>query len=204
MSIAEPLNSESEVPPYPVRRWTVREYERFTAQGVLSEDDGVELLEGWIVLKRAKNPLHDSTVDQIQLTLSRALPAGWYVRVQNVIETADSEPEPDICVVRGQPKDYMRRHPQADDIALVIEVADSSLARDRQKRHLYARAAMRNYWIINLSSSQVEAYSAPVGEGRDADFQYDETLSVNQSIALQLAESTMISLQTADLLPAPD
>lgn len=202
MSVAEPLNLEPEIPPYPVRRWTVREYERFTAQGVLSEDDGVELLEGWIVPKMAKNPLHDSTVDQIQLALSRLLPPGWYVRVQNVIETSDSAPEPDICVVRGQPKDYARRHPTSDDIGLVIEVADSSLARDRQKRRLYARANIQNYWIIDLNSRQIEAYSEP--KNIEADYQRCEIIGAAESVMIEIPGATAMSLTATELLPEPE
>src|SRR4051794_32544531 len=141
-------------PPGPVRRFTVAEYHRLVEVGVLTEDDPVELLEGWIVFKMPKNPRHDNTVFRVQQLLSRVLPADWLVRVQSAITTGDSEPEPDVTVAAGPVTAYDSRHPGPSEIALVVEVADTSLTRDRvDKQRLYARAQIAAYWIVNLSSS---------------------------------------------------
>src|SRR5437773_4443565 len=83
-------------PPYPVRRFTVAEYEAIARAGILDEDSNVELLEGWIVPKMIKHPPHDSTIDLLVFLLSKLLPDGWHSRSQNVVVTDDSEPEPDI------------------------------------------------------------------------------------------------------------
>ena len=90
-------------------------------------------------------------------------PDGWYVDSQEPITLDDSEPEPDIVVVRGDTRDYLDRHPGARDLSLVVEVADSTLERDRTlKQRLYGRAGIPVYWIVNLVERQLEVYSQPV------------------------------------------
>jgi hypothetical protein len=95
----------------------VNEYHRLVQAGVLEEDEPVELLEGWIVEKIPRNPLHDAVVSLIlNRVLAPRLPAGWFCRGQSAITTTDSEPEPDIAVVRGNERDYLARHPGPADI----------------------------------------------------------------------------------------
>src|SRR5882762_3647803 len=89
------------MPPLPVRRFTVAVYHRMIDVGLLTEDEPVELLEGWIVPKMPRNPPHDGTIQRINKRLGRCLPPGWDLRVQSAVTTADSEPEPDLAVVRG-------------------------------------------------------------------------------------------------------
>ena len=131
--------SPQEVPPFPVRRFTVDEYHELMRLGVLTDDDQVELLEGWLVPKVGHNPPHDGTVALIHESLRVLLPPGWHIRVQSSMTTSDSEPEPDLAVVPGTARDYMTRHPDPREIALAVEVSDSSLSRDRLKRRIYAR-----------------------------------------------------------------
>ena len=115
-------------PPLPVHRFTVDEYHQLIQMGVLDEDDDVELLEGWIVPKMRRTPTHDAVISWIMnRRLTPMLPKGWSCRGQSAIVTAESEPEPDIAVVRGSELDYLSRHPGSVDMALVIEVADSTL-----------------------------------------------------------------------------
>jgi Uma2 family endonuclease len=153
------------LPPLPVRRFTVDEYHQMIRTGVLGEDDDVELLEGWIVPKMARNPAHDAVVSWIMnRRITPKLLEGWFCRGQSAITTTASEPEPDIVVVRGSELDYLARHPSPTDIALAIEVANSSLPRDRtEKARIYAAAAVPICWIINLIDNQVEVYSDPTG-----------------------------------------
>src|SRR5436190_3998227 len=112
-------------PAFPVRRFTVAEYLRLGETGILTEDDRVELLEGLIVQKVTRIPRHDATIDILAELLRRLLPAAWYPRDQKVLLTNDSAPEPDLAIVRGQPRDYWTKHPIAADAALVIEVSES-------------------------------------------------------------------------------
>ncbi|HKI16415.1 MAG TPA: Uma2 family endonuclease [Isosphaeraceae bacterium] len=153
------------LPPLPVRRFTVDEYHHLISAGVLREDEDVELLEGWIVPKMPRTPTHDAMVSTVMLdVLTPRLPEGWFCRGQSAITTADSEPEPDVAVVRGASRDYLARHPGPADMALVVEVSDSSLQRDRtHKGPIYATAAIPVYVIINLLDHQVEIYTDPTG-----------------------------------------
>lgn len=188
-----------DVPPLGVRRFTVEEYERLGETGVLCEDDSVELLEGLIVKKMTKNPLHDATIDILTRLFGRLLPGGWFLRVQNVLRTPDSEPEPDVVVTRGNPEDFRRRHPTAGDVALVVEVAESSLERDWKKCRLYARAGVAQYWIVDLNANGVEVFTEPnpVAGNFDRHSQY----TPGSSISLLLPTGETITLALADFLP---
>lgn len=151
-------------PPLPVRRFTVDEYARLGESCILTEDDAVELLEGWIVPKMVRNPRHDNAVELCDEALRAVVPAAWRVRVQSAIQTSDSQPEPDLAVVRGSARARTGRHPRPDDLALVVEVADTSLDRDRgEKARIYARALIAVYWIVNLVDRQIEVYGDPSG-----------------------------------------
>jgi Uma2 family endonuclease len=153
--------ADSILPPFPVHRFTVDQYFELARLGLLGEEDNCELLEGWIVPKMVKNPLHDNTVDILLSLLNAILPPGWFLRVQNVMQTAMSAPEPDFAVVRGQRGSFPKRHPQGSDVGLVIEVADSSLQIDRRKAETYAAAGVPTYWIINLPERSIEIFSTP-------------------------------------------
>src|SRR5262249_11089254 len=109
------------------RRFSVDEYHRLTELGILTEDDKVELIEGYLVLKMPRNPPHDGTLQRTLKRLAKVLPPGWDLRVQSAISLADSEPEPDLAVVREDPDGYTARHPAAADVGLVVEVSDSTL-----------------------------------------------------------------------------
>src|SRR5262245_478373 len=94
-----------------MRRFSVREYHSMIDNGILTENDPVELLEGWIVSKMPHDPEHDSSIDKIAEALREILPKSWRIRVQSAITTGDSEPEPDITVARGPADRYDDRHP---------------------------------------------------------------------------------------------
>src|SRR5690349_3673211 len=104
MTIA--LTSPSPPPQPPQRRFTVAEYHRMIETGVLTEQDPVELLEGWVVFKMARNPRHDNTLARLQKVLNRLLGPDWEIRGQLAVTTDDSEPEPDVAVVRGPIEQY--------------------------------------------------------------------------------------------------
>jgi len=149
----------------PLRRFTVDEYQRMIRAGILTDEDAVELLEGWIVLKMPRDPPHDAIVARLlNKLLTPLLPAGWFCRGQSAIRMDHSQPEPDIVIVRGSEFDYLTHHPGPADIALIVEVADSTLVRDRDiKGPSYAGAGFPVYWIVNLPGRLVEIYSDPSG-----------------------------------------
>ena len=144
MSIASPPFAQLfAVPPWPVRKFTVAEYHQMIQAGILNENDRVELIEGWIVPKMPHNLQHDGTIELSANVLRAALPPGWKLRVQSVITTAQSEPEPDLVIAAGTDRTPLQRHPEPPEISLVVEVSDSSLSFDRgDKCQTYARAGI--------------------------------------------------------------
>ena len=148
------------------RRFSVPEYHHLCELGILTEDDNLELLEGYLVHKMTRNAPHDGTLHRLLRFLSRMVPDEWEVRCQAAVTLSDSEPEPDLAIVR-RGTNYRLQHPAPADIALVIEVSDSSLDGDRaDKCRIYARAGVPIYWIVNLVDEQIEVYSSPVGGPR--------------------------------------
>jgi Uma2 family endonuclease len=182
-------------------RFTVEQYHRMGELGVLTENDRVELLEGWVVRKVTHNPPHDGTITRLNRRLMRLLPEAWLVRVQCTITTRDSEPEPDLAVVRGPEEAYFTRHPTAQDIALLIEVADASLDTDRgEKRRLYARARVREYWIVNIPEAQVEVYTQPRA-GRAPAYRQQRVYRGDEAVPLVIDGQEIARLPARDLLP---
>ncbi len=109
-----------------------------------------------------------------------------------------NEPEPDLCVVRGERDDYTDHHPSPADIALIVEIADSSLARDRgEKRDNYARAGIPLYWIVNLVGRQLEVSSNSTGGGQPPARILGETDFADLVIAGQI----VARIAVADFLP---
>ena len=188
-------------PAFPVRRFTVEEYHRMGETGVLSEDDQVELLEGLVVPKMIRKPAHDAVVEMVRAALSGVLPADWCIRSQSAITTEDSEPEPDIAVVRGTPRDYLGHHPRPADVALIVEVADTSLDRDRKKQRVYARAAIASYWIVNLPSGHVELYTHPSSTGDDPSYREETVFGRTSSVPLSVAGRHIADIPAVELLP---
>ena len=171
------------VPDSPIWRLSIAQYHQMVRSGILTDDDPVELLEGWLVTKMPKNPPHRLTTQLLREALAQLVPAGWYVDAQEPITTSDSEPEPDVVIVRGDRRQYRDRHPGPAEVALVVEVADSTLQRDRtMKQRLYAAAGIVAYWIVNLVEGQVEVYEEPINPvdapcyARRADYRRGESV----------------------------
>jgi hypothetical protein len=154
--------------------------------GILTENDRVELLEGWIVPKMPHNPPRDGTVWLVQTALLAKLPPEWILRIQSAITTPDSEPEPDLAVARGPGLRYFTVHPQPRDIALVVEVSDTTLLQDRdEKGRLYARVHLPIYWIVNLPDSRVEVYTQPKA-GKKPSYRKCKNYSGSQEVPIVL------------------
>ena len=144
------------------RSWTRTEYDRLVAQGVFDHGEPVELLGGELVVREPQGSYHFTTIALAARAIERLFGPGWTVRPQAPISLDDqSEPEPDLAVVRGEPLDFLTQHPTRP--VLVVEVAESSLELDRDvKGSLYARAGLAEYWIINLRDHSLEVLHSPV------------------------------------------
>jgi Uma2 family endonuclease len=188
-------------PDLPLYRFSVEQYHRMIQAGVLREGERVELLEGWLVLKMTINPPHPVAIKLLENELASRLPADWITRTQAPITMRDSEPEPDVSVVRGPARRYRDHHPRPDEIALVIEVADSSLAEDRTvKARLYAAARLPIYWIVNLVDGQVEVYTQPRG-GRNPRYRRRQDCAADDAVPLLVAGQDCGTIPVRDLLP---
>jgi Uma2 family endonuclease len=190
-----------------LRRFTVDEYQRLVTHGFFARDERYELLEGLIVQKMSRDPYHDACLAESADLLRSQLPAGWHVRNQSSVVTTDSQPEPDLLVVRGRPSDYAARHPGAADAALVVEVSNSSLADDRTwKGAVYARAGFAVYWIVNLVDRRVEVYTDPSGPDPAPAYRRREEFHPGQTVPLMIDGVALPAVPVDQMLlvnPAP-
>lgn len=200
--ITSPSWTQAAIPPEPVRRFTIDEYHLMIEAGVLTEDDNVELLDGYLVEKMPKNPRHTAILSLIQSILSRLIPDGYHLSVQNPITTETSEPEPDLMILRGAPLDYLAAHPRPSDAALVVAIADSSLQRDRTtKMRIFAASGVAVYWIVNLQENQIEEYTGPSLSADMSDYDHRHTYRADDTIPVILDGHEIASLRAGDLLP---
>jgi Uma2 family endonuclease len=184
----------------PLYRLTVEQYEAMRAAGILGEDDAVELIDGLLVTKMTKKPPHVVACELTFWAIHGILPPGWRPRWESPVRTPKrSEPEPDISVVRGEdPRANTQLHPGPDDVALLVEVAESSLGFDRRaKLRIYAAAGIPYYWIINLVDRQLEVYSEPHSAG----YRSRQVLGPEEQVALVIDGREVGRLNVADLLP---
>ncbi len=184
--------------------WTREKYERATELGLLGPDDRVELIEGEIVQKMPQNSPHSTAISLTQDALRLAFPVGFVVRPQLPLSVGDlSQPEPDLAVVAGSARDYSRTQPDAADAVLVVEISDSTLLPDQTtKAALYARAGVRDYWIVNLPERLLEVHrlpslmdDAPLGHG------YRDITRLTEAETIAPLAAPGSPLAVADLLP---
>ena len=184
------------------RRFSVGEYQRMIETGILTDADKVELIEGYVELKMPRNPAHDGSIDLANGRLSSLLLPGWFIRVQQAIELSDSQPEPDVSVVRGNRRSFVARHPSPADVGMLAEVSDSSLDRDRiDKGRIYARARIPIYWIINLIDRQVEVYTDPSGPTATPAYAKRQIFKVGDAVPVVLDSALVGSIPVAELMP---
>jgi Uma2 family endonuclease len=189
--------------PEPVFRLSVQQYHAMIEAGVLTEDDPVELLEGILVFKRPKNPAHPLAV-RFLTTLIDAMLLGsdWHFRAQEPVTLDDSEPEPDGAIVRGEVRDYLKHHPGRSEIGLVVEVSDTSLARDRGiKLRGYARASISPYWIVDLIGRSVEVYWDPDAEASPPAYRKRIVFDESSIVPIELNGKPVGAIKVAAILP---
>ena len=183
----------TDTPPLPIHPFTVEQYHQLGELGVLTPEDRVELLEGWIVKKMNQRPAHGFVARVLSAWLQSNMSAGWLAQCQLPITTDRSEPEPDLAVVHGVHADFRGRHPSGKECALVIEVADSLVLKDRAKASIYAAGGVAEYWIVNLAENQLEKFAEAEGGvyRQTVIFKADETIAAqigDQAISLPLRE----------------
>ncbi len=193
---------DRDVPDVAIFRLTVDQYHDMLRNGTLTDGDPVELLEGWLVQKMSEDLSHAVTVELTSDVLRAVTPHGWHVRGPHPVTTTDSEPEPDVAIIRGKPRDYGDRHPGPTDSALVVEVANSSVGRDRGiKRRLYARAGMPAYWIVLVRDRGVEVYTDPTGPAGEPAYATVRRFADGELVPVVIDGREVGTVAVADLLP---
>jgi Uma2 family endonuclease len=182
-------------------RLSVHQYERMAEAGILTEDDRVELLSGFLLRKMTKNEPHSAACTETRLAIEKLIPPGWYLRLESPLRVSDyDEPEPDLAIVRGSSRQYVRlgRPPEPGEVALVIEVADASLGRDRgEKLRAYAEGGIPTYWILNLVDRRLEVYTKPQGSG----YTDCQVFGQDEAAPIVIDQNVLGKISVAELLP---
>lgn len=188
---AQPSSRAAPGGPRPVS-WTCAEFHRFGDLGVF-EGRRAMLIDGVILEEGPMNPPHALTLELVEEALRTAFGTGWRIRSQSPLVLGQAlDPEPDLAVIAGTPRGSSGHPTMAD---LVVEVADSSLAFDtNEKRLLYARAGLREYWVVDVNGRKLLVYRDP----RAGDYATQQTFGPAEAVApLALPSATV---RVADLL----
>jgi Uma2 family endonuclease len=180
-------------------RMTVDEFERIAGS---LDDDHVELIDGYIIGRGEMKPAHALAAELTRASLQPLIPVGWHLREDKPVRIPEfNEPLPDFSVARGVARDYANRHPGPGDVALLIEIADASLPRDRGEKLIsYALSGVPVYWIVNLIDRQIEVYSLPSSQGYASGVLFSHFISpCRVPVVIDGAEVGRVEL--TDLLP---
>ena len=200
-----PTRRSAGAAPAEPRRVSLAEFHRRREAGEFPNDGAqTELLDGILRQKPVPKPLHSGSVGLVEARVRSSLPDGWMTRNQDSVSLGQSEPLPDLVVVPGGPVNWFTRHPGPADIAVLIEISDTTLALDRgRKLRIYAAAGVSPYWIVNLVDRRVEAYDEPTpGDGTDAnppDYRRRD-YSPGEAVSFRCGDAA-VTLDVADLLP---
>ncbi len=183
--------------PLNLRLFTANEYDRMVAAGIFSEDERVELIEGVVLTMSPKGDPHSAATDRAAKCFIKRLDERALVKNQNPIRLdAHSEPEPDLVLAVPQEKEYSDRKPNPADILLILEVSDTTLRTDRQKKaHLYAAAGIIQYLVLNLKARELEDYREPRPDG------YRSKRSHGAEQSFSLVAFPDVTIGVGELLP---
>jgi Uma2 family endonuclease len=175
---------------------TAAEYLQLFEQGVLTESDRVELIEGELVEKMTVGNRHAGRVGRlIHLFVDRFGDRVMVNAQSPVLLTDVSMPEPDLVILRARDDFYEASYAAPDDILLLVEVADTSLALDLRKARIYAAAAVTEYWLVNLRENVLQVYRQPTPQG------YASVTILRQGDRVALAAVPEVELEVEDLVP---
>lgn len=175
---------------------SVERYDQMIAAGVLHEDERLELLGGEIIEMSPIGISHAVCVNRLNKLFNRSLPEEFIVSVQNPIHLDMlSEPEPDIAILQPRDDFYAGGHPEPEDVILLIEVAETSLLYDRERKlPQYAQAGIPEVWIVNLIEQQIEVYTRPSPQG------YQQTAIFNGKQTVTPVAFPQLTLKVSQIL----
>ncbi len=184
------------------RKWTRLEYDRLVEAEILGPEDRIELIGGHMVVKEPQDSPHATGIRLVVRALSRVFGDGWLVGSQLPIALDDeSEPEPDVSVVPGDPRDYRDTHPAQP--VLVVEVSLSRLRFDRERKgSLYARAGIADYWVVNVPDRRLEVYREPIPDAAGPfGWRYGQAVTLGPVDRVTPLAASGADIAVADLLP---
>jgi hypothetical protein len=193
---------ETEVPPFPVSKFTVAEYHQLLKVNILRSGAPYELLRGWIVPKPKSSPRRSMVCSRLlRRLLDRLGDTDWNAGPNNPITFRDSEPEPTCVVFPGPDVHYTRRHPRPAEVEFIAEVSDVTLARDQGiKLELYASGRIPVYWIVNIPDRRIEVYTDPRG-GKNPTYRAAATYGPGESVPVVVGGTERGTLPVSELLP---
>jgi Uma2 family endonuclease len=184
--------------PKPLARLTIDQYEAMVDSGVFTKRNRLHLINGFLVAKVSKNPPHVLVARNVRDELARLIPTGWDFRLEAPVRLPPtSEPEPDVSMARGSKDDYATRHPGPADLALVVEVAESSISEDRELVNVYGPARIPVYWIVNLKAGQLEVYTLK----RRGGYGKPRIFRAGQSVPVVIAGAEVGRIAVSEILP---
>jgi Uma2 family endonuclease len=184
------------------RRWTRTEYRTLTELGIFRTGEPVELIGGELLVAEPQGARHYTAIMKTARALEAVFGSGWVVRMQGPIGLdQESEPEPDVAVISGGLDDYRGVHPSRP--ALTVEVAESSLESDRDRKgSLYARAGLQDYWLLNLVDGVLEVYRDPIADASATyGWRYARRLVLRPPAQVSPLAAPTAAVRIADLLP---
>jgi Uma2 family endonuclease len=183
--------------PAKIRLWNLSEYHHLREKGILHPEEKIELIEGQLIKMSPKGTLHTAATRRIAKTLTNLLVNKAAIYTQDPVELDDnSEPEPDVSIVKIDPNDYVTHHPQTEEIYLIIEVADSSLEYDCEiKAKLYAKSGIEDYWVIDVRERKLYLFRKPEKTG------YQNKQILRETDLITPLSFPTISVKISELLP---
>ena len=179
-----------------IRKLSVEDYEKMVEHGIFDEDERIELWKGVLITMSPKGSKHANAVRRVDRLIEKFLGDKIVFSAQDPIRLDDfSEPEPDVALLVPPIENYDDHHPTPKDIFMVMEIAESSLEKDRGKAFNYARNDIRQYLLLNLNAGEIEDYREPAADGYRFKQTHDKTASFN------LVAFPEITIKVADLLP---
>lgn len=188
-------------------RFSLEQVDRMLRAGILVEGDPIVLIDGLLVTKMTRGDGHLYATKQLQELLRAITPAGWHVAKEDPIALPDgpvgapSLPEPDLAILRGTIADYRARKPLPADLGLVVEVADTTLAKDRRLLRNYAWSSIPVAWIVDLNRRAVEEYRDPTGPDDDPRYATARTFAEADAIPVLLDGIAVGRIAVRDFLP---
>jgi Uma2 family endonuclease len=175
------------------KRFRVADFRRMTEVGILPEESGWEIIDGFLIDKMTIGSRHASTVKRLNRKLTRLLEDNAVISVQDPIHIDEyNEPEPDIALLKPREDFYAESHPTPRDVLLVVEVSDSTVEYDRDiKKAIYAEAEIAEFWLVNLKENTIECYSQP----KNGNYRLAKILETGEMLQSKTVENLRLKVE---------